>query len=173
MNATPASNPTTPAAPVVITREFDAPRDLVFKALTEPERLARWWGPKGTRITAATMDLRPGGRYHYGMGLPDGNVMWGVWVFREIVEPERLVFVNRNSDETGDEHHPSPELLTTLTLAERDGRTTLTLEMGLLPDASDAERAEFEAGMGGASKGWEGALDKLAAHLAENAAAER
>lgn len=176
MNATPGSDPNT--IPIVITREFDAPRNLVFKALTEPDRLACWWGPRGTSATSVAMDLRPGGSYHYGMGRPGGEVMWGLWIFREIVEPERLVFVNTLSDEAGESiRHPAmpgwPELLTVMTLSERDGRTTLTVEFGPLPDASDAERATFAGGSGGASQGWAGALDKLEAHLAEAVATGR
>ncbi|HZY22852.1 MAG TPA: SRPBCC domain-containing protein [Beijerinckiaceae bacterium] len=65
-----ASSPAT--AEFVITRVFDAPRELVWKAFTDPERMRQWWGPKGFSVIASKMDLRPGGTYLYGMRSPDG-----------------------------------------------------------------------------------------------------
>src|SRR5438445_13708093 len=85
----------------VITRVFDAPRDLVWKAFTEPERMKHWWGPKGFTVIASKMDLRPGGYYHYGMKAPNGSAVWHKLVFREIVPPARMVFSNSFSDEAG------------------------------------------------------------------------
>src|SRR6478672_7458633 len=60
----------------VISRVFNAPRDLVWKCFTEVEHMKQWWGPKDVTIVKSEMDFRPGGRYHYGMRWPDGNVMW-------------------------------------------------------------------------------------------------
>ena len=103
---------------------FDAPRDLVWKAFTEPERMKEWWGPKGFTVIASKMDLRPGGSYHYGMKAPNGSTMWGKFVFREIVAPERMVFINSFSDEAGGitRHPMSPtwplEMLSTFTFEE-------------------------------------------------------
>src|SRR5262249_13815400 len=94
----------TPAAPhqeFVISRTFDAPRELVWKAFTEAERMQHWWGPKGFQVIASKMDLRPGGTYHYGMRAPDGSTMWGKFIYREIVRPERIVAVTSFSDEAG------------------------------------------------------------------------
>ena len=82
----------------VITRRFDAPRTLVFRAFTEPERLRHWWGPTGFSWVSCTMDLRAGGTFHYCMRSPDGQDMWGKWIYREIVPPERIVFVSSFSD---------------------------------------------------------------------------
>jgi uncharacterized protein YndB with AHSA1/START domain len=76
---------------LVITRTFDAPRELVFKAWTDPEHLQHWWGPKGFTFDVAKLDFRPGGIFHYSMRSPDGHVMWGKFVYREIVEPEKIV----------------------------------------------------------------------------------
>ena len=87
----------------VISRTFDAPRELVWKAFTEREHLMQWFGPKGFKMLAGTVDLRPGGTFHYGMQAPDGKTMWGKWIFREIVPPERLVTVVSFSDEQGGE----------------------------------------------------------------------
>jgi uncharacterized protein YndB with AHSA1/START domain len=84
-----------------ILRVFDAPRDLVWKAFTKRERLAQWWGPKGFKILVSKLDLRPGGIFHYCMQSPDGQEMWGRFVYREIVAPERIVHINSFSDDKG------------------------------------------------------------------------
>jgi uncharacterized protein YndB with AHSA1/START domain len=154
-----------------ISRNFDAPRALVFQAWTEPDRLARWFGPTGFTLLSSTLDLRPGGVYHYGMRSPDGHTMWGKWVFREVVAPERLVFVASFSDETGGvTRHPfAPdwplEVLSTLTFTDQEGRTRLTMQ-GVPQRATESERKTFEAGHESMQKGWTGTLDQLAEYLA-------
>jgi len=85
----------------VISRVLDAPRDLVWKCFTDPEHMRQWWGPKGFTVVASKMDLRVGGTYHYGLKAPNGAPMWGKFVFREIVPPERLDFISSFSDEEG------------------------------------------------------------------------
>src|SRR5688572_11005598 len=85
----------------VISRLFDAPLDLVWKAHTEVERLQEWWGPKGFTMLSAKLDLRPGGMFHYGMRAPDGSEMWGKFVYREITAPKRIVFLESFSDAQG------------------------------------------------------------------------
>src|SRR5262249_33672413 len=108
---------------LVITRVFDAPRRLVFKAWTEPGRLAQWWGPRGFTTPLCEMDVRPGGAFGFGMRSPQGTDHRLRGVFREIVEPERLVCTWAWEDEG----KPGHETLLTVTFAERDGKTTLTL----------------------------------------------
>jgi uncharacterized protein YndB with AHSA1/START domain len=158
--------------PFVISREFDAPRDRVWKAWTEVERLKQWFSPKGFTVIAAKMDFRVGGSYHYGIRAPDGKEMWGKWVFREIVAPERLVLVNSFSDATGGmtRHPMSPtwprEMLSTTTFAESAGRTTLTLEWQPV-NATPEEIATFEAGRAGMTQGWSGTMDQFTAYLAK------
>ena len=76
----------------VISRVFDAPRDLVWQCFTDPERMKEWWGPKGCTIVASKMDFRVGGTYLGAMPDPGGNVMWGKFVYREITPPQRLVW---------------------------------------------------------------------------------
>jgi uncharacterized protein YndB with AHSA1/START domain len=156
----------------VITREFDAPRDLVFKAWTEPERLARWWGPKGFTLNVAKVDLRPGGMFHYGMVGPDGSEMWGKFIYREIAPPERMVFIVSFSDESGGttRHPMAPawplQMINTLTLTERDGKTMITLR-GCAYEATEEERATYKAGHKSMQGGFTGTFDQLAAYLAE------
>jgi len=156
----------------VIAREFDAPRDLVWKAFTEPERMKQWWGPKGLTVAAAKMDLRPGGSYHYGMRTPNGQTMWGKFVYREIAAPERLVFVNSFSDEAGGltRHPMSPtwplETLSTFTCDELPGgKTKFTIRWSPI-NATEEERKTFDSSHEGMRQGWGGTLDQLAAYLA-------
>ena len=111
--------------PFVISREFDAPRERVWQAWTEPERLQQWFSPKGFSVIAAKLDLRTGGTYHYGMRMADGREVWGKWLIREVKRPERLVFINTFSDPQGGlTRHPfSPDwpakMLSTITFAEK------------------------------------------------------
>lgn len=160
-----ASVTSTPEA-ITVTRTFDAPRALVFKAWTEPEQLRQWWGPHGYTTPAVTVDLRPGGLFRYCMRSPEGREFWGRGRFREVVPPERLVYVDAFTDERGNVVDPthyglSPahprESLVTVTFAERGGRTTVTLRHEM-PEATP-ERA-------GAGEGWSEMLERLAALVA-------
>ena len=154
----------------VITRAFDAPRERVWKVWTEAERLKHWWGPKGFTVRVAKMDFRPGGVYHYCLRSPDGRDMWGKFVYREIVTPERIVFVNSFSDEKGGlTHHPmSPtwplETLSTITFTEQEGKTKITVQWVPI-NATEEERKTFEDGRQSMQQGWTGTMDQLAAYL--------
>jgi uncharacterized protein YndB with AHSA1/START domain len=155
----------------VFTRVLDAPREPVFKAWTELERVREWWGPKGFAVVPRKLDLRPGGVFHYCMRTPEGRDVWGQFFYREIVAPERIVFVNTFSDENGGlTRNPwmakwPLEVLNVLTLTEREGRTTLMLK-GYPINATDEERTTFQAGIESMQKGFEGTFDQLAAYLA-------
>ncbi len=156
----------------VMSRVFDAPRDLVWQCFTDPERMKEWWGPKGCTVVAAKMDLRVGGTYHYGMKMPDGNVMWGKFVYREITPPERLVFINSFSDERGGltRHPMSPnwplELRSIFMFDELPGgKTKFTLYWSTY-NATKEEQQTFDAGHSSMTQGWGGTLDSLAAYLA-------
>jgi uncharacterized protein YndB with AHSA1/START domain len=156
----------------VISRVFDAPRELVWKVFIEVEHLKQWFAPKGFTGKVAKMDLRPGGTYHYCLLAPGGEEMWGKAVYREIVPPERLVWVNSFSDEHGGTtRHPlSPswplEMLTTITFAEQGGKTKLTVRWVPI-NPTDEERKTFDAGHDSMNQGWTGTLDQLAAYLAK------
>src|SRR5438105_381256 len=122
----------------VLCRSFDAPRDLVWKAWTERDRLMQWFGPKGFTMTTANMDFRSGGSFHYCLRGPDGKEKWGKFVYREIVPPERIVLVNSFSDKDGNiTRHPfAPtwprEMLSTTIFTEQGGKTTVTLRWSAL-----------------------------------------
>lgn len=96
-----ASAGASPSGEFVISRVFDVPRELVWQAHNELDRLKHWWGPKGFTWLTGTLDFRPGGMFHYGMRSPKGEEMWGRFVYREIVKPERIVFINSFSDAKG------------------------------------------------------------------------
>ena len=157
----------------VISRVFDAPRDLVWKAFTDPERMKHWWGPKGFSVFASKMDLRPGGTYHYGMKAPDGTPMWGKFRYREIVAPERMVFISSFSDEAGGttRHPMAPtwplELLSTFTFEEQPGGKTKFTVTWRPHNATAEEQTTFDAGHNSMRGGWGGTMDQLAAYLAK------
>jgi uncharacterized protein YndB with AHSA1/START domain len=113
---------------LVVSRLIDAPRALVFRAWTQPEHIARWWGPQGYITIFCDMDIRIGGRYRFGMRSPEGIEQWKVGVFRELVEPERVVFTFAWEAPDGSLGH---ELLTTVTFADQDGKTLLTLRQAV------------------------------------------
>lgn len=102
---------------IVITRVFDAPRALVFDAWTKPEHVAHWWDPSGMPLAVCEIDLRPDGSFRFVNGGPDGAKYPFAGTYREIVPPERLVFVGQNSPSGG----------ATLIFHESEGKTTLTM----------------------------------------------
>jgi uncharacterized protein YndB with AHSA1/START domain len=168
-----ASQIETKSPDFVISRVLDAPRELVWKAFTEPKRMQQWWGPKGFTVIASTMDLRPGGTYHYGMKAPDGTPMWGKFVFREIVAPERMVFINSFSDEAGGTtRHPMHmswplEMLSVFTFEEQPGGKTKFTIRWAAHNATEEERKTFDDGHNSMRQGWGGTMDKLEAYLAK------
>ncbi|MBK7827134.1 SRPBCC domain-containing protein [Nannocystis sp.] len=155
----------------VISREFAAPRALVFKVWTEAEHLARWWGPKGFTLGVARLDLRPGGVFHYSMRSPQGHEMWGKFVYDEISPPSRIVFVSSFSDAAGNlTRHPGSatwplEVRSTLTFSEHQGITTITLR-GEPINASADERRTFRDGHRSMQGGFGGTFTQLSEYLA-------
>jgi uncharacterized protein YndB with AHSA1/START domain len=128
---------------IVMTREFDAPRELVFEALTKPEHLVRWFGRRQDRLAVCEVDLRAGGSARYVWRFEDGSEMGITDVYREITPPERIVFA-----ETFDEPYTGEmggETLNTLTLEEGEGKTTLT-GTTLYKSREDRDRA-LQTGM--------------------------
>ena len=155
----------------VISRSFDASRELLWKALTEPERMAKWWGPKGFPVIAAKMDFRPGGTYLYGLKAPDSGAMWGRFVYREIDEPSRVVLVSSFSNEGGGvTRHPMSaswplETLSVFELESQGEGATLTIR-ALPINSTEEERATFADATDSVKRGWGGTLDQLTDYLA-------
>jgi uncharacterized protein YndB with AHSA1/START domain len=151
---------------LVITRVIDAPRVLVFEAWTEPRHLVHWFAPVGCTTSFCTVDLRVGGRFHFCMRLPDGLAIWGLGVYREIIEPERIVYIDTFADAAGNVVPPSRygmsasyplETIVTLTFSEQNGKTQLTLRHTV--PGSFAEREAME-------RGWSQMLDRLTEEIA-------
>ena len=154
-----------------IDHTFDAPRERVWKAWTEPEQFKKWMGPKGSEITFCEIDFRPGGAVRYCMEFA-GQQMWGQWAYREIIAPEKLVAIVSFTDENGKitAHPMSPnwplEVFSTVTLTEKDGKTKMAIRW-TAHNASAIESATFEEGASGMKQGWGGTFERLEAYLAQ------
>jgi uncharacterized protein YndB with AHSA1/START domain len=146
---------------LTITRVFDAPRALVFKAWTDPKHLAQWWGPQGFTNPVCEIDVRPGGALRIHMRAPDGSIYPMKGVIREIVAPERLVFSNIAVDQSGNN---VIEGLTTVLFAEEHGKTKMTLHTKAVAVAEIAI-----AYLQGMEIGWTQSVDKLAAFVGRGA----
>jgi uncharacterized protein YndB with AHSA1/START domain len=144
------------ARELVITRVFDAPRHLVFQAWTEPDRVARWWGPQGFVTTYCDMDIRQGGTFRVCMRSPEGAEHWKQGVYREVVAPERLVFTFAWEDAEG---KPGQQTLVTVTFAERGDKTELTLRQGVFETVAARDHHQ---------RGWTSTLQRFAEYLADN-----
>ncbi len=148
---------------VTLTRIYDAPRELVYKAWTDPSLMARWFGPKVFTSPICELDVRPGGEIYIVMRDPDGVNYPMTGLFQEVIEPERLVFTTRAlADEAG---RPQLETLDVLTLEDLGGKTRLTLEVTVIKATPAAEGA-----LSGMEEGWSQSLDKLDEQLRQIAA---
>jgi uncharacterized protein YndB with AHSA1/START domain len=147
---------------LVITRVFDAPRELVWKAWTDPQQLMRWWGPKDFTSPLSQIDLRVGGKYLFCMRSPEGQDFYSTGVYLIIDPPKEIVFTDSFADENGnvvqashyglDEDHPM-ELLVTVTFEDMDGQTKMTMQQAGVPLGEIGEQA---------GTGWNQSFDKLA-----------
>jgi uncharacterized protein YndB with AHSA1/START domain len=142
---------------ILITREFDAPRHLVWKAYTTPDLIARWWGGEHGKVTSVEVDLRVGGTWRYVLAANEGFEVAFHGEYREISEPERLV----NTEIY--EGAPEGVGLVTTTLTESDGRTTLTqlCEYG----SRDVRDAVIDSGMESGMQESMDALEQVAVSL--------
>jgi uncharacterized protein YndB with AHSA1/START domain len=147
---------------LVIERYFDAPRELVFGAWTDPARLQQWWGPKHFTNPVCEVDVRPGGAIRIHMRAPDGVVYPMAGVFEEIAPPERLVFTSAALDRNG---NPMFEISNTVTFAEAGGGTKLTLHAKVTMVTEQAPPH-----LAGMEQGWNLSLDRLDAETIERAA---
>jgi uncharacterized protein YndB with AHSA1/START domain len=148
---------------LVITRIFDAPRELAWKAWTEPEQAMQWWGPKNFTAPVIKINLRRGGKYLSCMRGPDGKDYWSTGVYREIVPMERIVLTDSFADEKGNTVPASAygmpgdwplELLVTVTFENLGGKTKMTLRHEGVPAGALREQC---------AAGWNQSFDKLAA----------
>lgn len=158
----------------VITRTFNASREVVWQAWTDPKFFAQWFGPKGFTAKVHAHDLRAGGVLHTCLTSAEGYEMWGKFVYREVTPPIKLVWEHSFSDKEGNiTRHPGHAswplvLLTTVSFEAAGDKTTITLTWAPL-NASETERHSFEEGMASMHLGWGGAFEQLDAFLADNA----
>jgi uncharacterized protein YndB with AHSA1/START domain len=142
---------------IVFTRLFDAPRELVWEAWTDPQQVVQWWGPRGFTTTTHEMAVRPGGVWRFIMHGPDGTDYPNKIVYTEVVPPERLAYTHGSDD--GDE---SGQFQVTVTFTDQDGKTRLTMR-SLFASAEERDKVVKEYG---AIEGGNQTLDRLAEHLA-------
>lgn len=111
---------------LVLTKEFDAPRELVFEMFKNPAHLEKWWGPETWPATVVSYDFVAGGAGHYYMQGPDGTKAWGKTIFEDIDEPNSITYLDVFSDEVGNVDDSLPQAKATITFSETEGKTTLT-----------------------------------------------
>jgi uncharacterized protein YndB with AHSA1/START domain len=143
---------------LTITHVLKAPRSLVFRVWTDPKHVAKWWGPKGFTNPICEIDLRPGGALRIHMKAPDGNVYPMTGVYREIIEPERLVFVSAALDKNG---NPLFEVITTVTFEEM--RASTRLMMHAVASKIKPEGMQHVEGM---EEGWKQSIARLEDYVA-------
>jgi uncharacterized protein YndB with AHSA1/START domain len=150
---------TTPSADrqIVITRTFDAPRELVFKAWTDPKQIVQWWGPNGFTTTTHEREVKPGGVWRFVMHGPDGTDYKNKIIFIEVVKPERLVYRH-----AGDADGEPVRFHVTVTFIEQGGKTRLTMQSIF----ESAEARDHVVKKYGAIEGGNQTLARLAEHLA-------
>ena len=144
---------------IVITRVFDGPRALVFKAWTDPKHVAQWWGPKGFNNTDCEMDMRTGGAFVLHMRGPDGVMYPCEGVFREVVVPERIVYTGPARGDACGAGLP-PNAMVTVTFEEDDGQTTVTIYTRFQSSADREAAVKM-----GFRTGWTDSFDRLADYL--------
>jgi uncharacterized protein YndB with AHSA1/START domain len=147
---------------IIANRVFDAPRDLVFSAWTDPKHLARWWGPNGFTTTTHSFDMRPGGVWRFVMHGPDGRDYQNRITYEEVVPPQRIVYRHG-----GGEDVEPVQFKTTVTFEElasaSDHKTRITMRMEF-PSTAERERVIAEYG---ADEGLIQTLGRLERHVSE------
>jgi uncharacterized protein YndB with AHSA1/START domain len=159
---------------LTITRLFDAPRKLVWKAWTDTDMYRRWWGPKGFTLPVAKRDLRVGGEYLYCMRSPEGKDYWGKGVYREIIPEKKLVMTDSFADEQGNtvssEHYGMSgfpmEMLISVAFEEKGSKTKLTLVHSGIEYISDKDRGDMQ-------EGWTQSFEKLVELLAQESLSKK
>jgi uncharacterized protein YndB with AHSA1/START domain len=144
------------ARSIVTTRLIDAPRELVFDAFSNPDHLARWWGPNGFTTTTHSFDMRPGGEWRFTMHGPDGRDYENRIAYDEIVRPERIAY--RHGGDKG-----AVQFTSTITFEDLGGKTRITM-WAVFPTK---ENRDWVAKTYGAVEGAKQTLGRLDAYLAE------
>ncbi|HVU54150.1 MAG TPA: SRPBCC domain-containing protein [Puia sp.] len=159
-------------AELVIKREFNAKKQVLFKAFSEAEALAEWWGPPGVPITVVRLEFKPNGIFHY-KAIMNGQTSWGKFVYGQIEKYDLIEFTSSFSDERGgtvrapfNDKFPL-EIFNRLEFTEQHGRTTITLT-GYPVNASDEEMSFFAAMADGVQQGFAGTFAQLESYLSKH-----
>lgn len=152
---------------LVLERVFDAPRELVFAMYKDPEHLKRWWGPRGWEVPVCNVDFRPGGVWHYCMKCVDPNQgqffgmeSWGKGLYKEIVEPEKIVYTDYFSDAEGNLNQDMPATEATLEFIDLGGRTKLVSRSEYV--SAEALKSVMDMGMlQGITETWDRLEERL------------
>jgi len=148
------------ARTLTMERTFNAPRELVFRAWSEAEHLNNWWVPGPGWTSVNDVDFREGGRWHYCFRSPEGEESWGLAHYREIVTPERIVYVDTFADAEGNRLEGTPEMVISIDFADAGGKTTVTTTTQF------ASVEDFDATVGmGMVEGMGETWDRLAEYL--------
>jgi uncharacterized protein YndB with AHSA1/START domain len=150
------------AAAITGVREFDAPRELVFEAFTDPKHLSQWWGPEGFTTTTQSFDMRPGGVWRFVMHGPDGRDYENRVTFEQVARPERIAWRHG-----GDDDVEPVQFQTTVTFEDIGGGRTRLTWRGVFPSAAERARVIKEYG---ADKGLVQTMSRLGDYLAKLAA---
>ena len=143
---------------IIISRVFDAPRELVWESWTNPDHVVKWWGPRGFTTTIEEMNVRPGGIWKHVMRGPDGTDYPNKSIFTEVVKPERIVYTHGGGKKGG----PGVQFVSTWTFdALEGGKTRLTIRM-VFPSTEQRDTIVREYG---AVEGGKQTLERLAEHL--------
>ena len=152
---------------LVLERVFDAPRELVFDMFKKAEHLKRWWGPRGWEVPVCNIDFRPGGVWHYCMKCVDegqgdfyGMESWGKGVYREIVEPERIVYTDYFSDAEGNENDALPSTNVDMEFIDLGGKTKL-VSRSEYASADDLKRVMDMGMLQGITETWDRLEERL------------
>ena len=159
------------AEELIIVREINAPKALVFDAFTQAEHLKQWWGPAGFQLEVLHLDVQVGGKFHYGMKSAEGHEMFGVFNYKEISAPDKIVFTSGFADKEGNlirapfsQDFPI-EVLNIWSFEEKNGKTTLTLK-GNPFNATENELNFFTNMHAGMNEGFNKTFDQLDAYFA-------
>jgi uncharacterized protein YndB with AHSA1/START domain len=147
---------------IIFTRTFDAPRELVFETYTTCKHLLNWWGPREWPLSYCKMDFRPGGTWHYCMKGPnEGDESWGLAKYKEISEPEKIIYNDFFSDRDGNINNDMPAFDTIIIFSAEGERTTVTVSS----EVGSAEEVKKLVEMG-MVEGFTETWDRLEEHLA-------
>jgi uncharacterized protein YndB with AHSA1/START domain len=156
------SNVETKGNQLIVTRDFAAPRDLVFEVWSSCEHVKHWWGPKEWPMDECMMEFREGGIWRYCLRGPnDGDESWGKAIYQEIKRPEKIVYIDHFTDSQGNINEQMPELTITIEFVEHEGKTR-QIQTALFDSAETRKKIE-EMGF---IEGMNSSLDRLDEHLA-------